>query len=175
MRTHTCMYKHNTFDRRADVPLLFLPCHQDSNPLLFQFTRTKTIPLLKTNQPQPFSCFGPFSVGTSISDGAVTTQHTLKSTNIQLLALTQHILTHARFAIWISINLPVVLDNWKTGWQRSNLLLTFIWTGTAAGVLTTTIITVKHPERVSMFPFHSWTMFCLKIKNNQTTRKKPKE
>lgn len=160
--------------QRADDPIPFLPHHQDSNPLLFQFNRTQTIPPSKTNQPQPFSCFGLFSVETNIWDGTLTTQHRLKSINTQPLALTQHILTHARFAIRISINLPIVLDNWETGWQRSNLLLTFIWAGAAAGVLTTTIITVKHPEWVSTFPFHSGTMFCLKIQNNQTTKKTKK-
>lgn len=66
--------------------------------------------------------------------------------SIKVFVLTHHILTHARFTIRVSINLSIVLYDWETGWQRRNLFFTLIRTGAAAGVLTTTVITVKHPE-----------------------------
>lgn len=86
------------------------------------------------------------SKGTNIWDWNPTKHSEGRKRSIKVFVLTHHILTHARFTIRVSINLSIVLYDWETGWQRRNLFFTLIRTGAAAGVLTTTVITVKHPE-----------------------------
>lgn len=116
---------------------------------------------VKPKQPTPLQLFrSNFKGNKHLGLVPQKSQHRLKN---KVLVFTHHLLTHARFTIWISIDLSIVLYDWETGWQRSNLFFTLIWTGAAAGVLTTTIITVKHPEWIASFPFCSWSMFCLKI------------
>lgn len=156
---------------------IFLSWQQDSKSILFQFSRNQIIPSPHPppqikKKPNPSAVLVHFQSGPTFGIGPsqFTAQavKNVKNINIKLLVLMHHILTHARFAIWISIDLSIVLYNWETGRQRSNFLFALFWTGAAARVLTTTIITVKHPEWIASFPFCSWSMFCLQIKKKQT-------
>lgn len=177
MRTYTymCVYKHHTSDGRADVPMLFPSLEKDSKFTLFQFSKNQTIFLPKTKPTQTLQLFWSiFDQDQHVGLDSHNSQHRLKNINIKLFVPIHHTLTHARLAIWISIDLSIILYDWETGWQRRNLLFTLFWTGAAARVLTTTIITVKHPEWIASFPFCSWSMFCLKIKENNQPTKTPK-
>lgn len=122
-----CIYTQHTFDGRADVLILFVSQQQDSKSILFQFSKNQIIPPSQNKPTLALQLFRSlFRRDQHLGLDPHNSQHRLKNINIKLSVLMHHILTHARFAIWVSIDLSIVLYNWETGRQRSNLLFALI-------------------------------------------------
>jgi len=62
------------------------------------------------------------------------------------------LLTHSSFSIRIGVDLAVVFDDRQAGWDAGDFILTVLRAGAATAVFTATVISVKHPERISSLP-----------------------
>lgn len=123
--THSCANTTHLTGGQM-FPYYFFPVSRFQTLSYFSLAEPKEFPFPKPTNPNPLAALVPLQwdqhLGWDPHDPAQAKIHQYPAPCTH----TVHILTHARFAIWISINLPIVLDNWETGWQRSNLLLTFI-------------------------------------------------
>ena len=71
-----------------------------------------------------------------------------------------YVLTHSCLAIGISVNLSIVLNDGQG--CGNHLILTIIRAGTTGRLLTTAVITIKHPKRVPPLSFGTWGALSLK-------------
>lgn len=76
-------------------------------------------------------------------------------------------LTHSSLAIRVRVDLSIVLNDGQAGGNgRHHLILAIFWTGAAGGLLTTAIVAIEHPERVSPLTLQTWGAFSLYNQEN---------
>jgi len=72
------------------------------------------------------------------------------------------LLTHSSFAIRVSVDLTIVLDDGQAGRNGGHhLILTVLRAGAASWLLTAAVIAIEHPKRVSPLPLWTWGAFSL--------------